>query len=93
MFREKLKAFIDDIRNKKIFGDVTAFVYVIEFQKRGTPHCHLILTLADGFKFRQPDQVDKIVSAEIPEDTDVALYECVRAHMVHVAPSIPTHRA
>ena len=38
VFREKLKAFIDDIRNKKNFGDVTAFVYVIEFQKRGMPH-------------------------------------------------------
>jgi Helitron helicase-like domain at N-terminus len=37
----------DIIKNlSKVFGRVAAHVYVIEFQKRGLPHMHLLATLA-----------------------------------------------
>ncbi|KIJ22324.1 hypothetical protein M422DRAFT_277297 [Sphaerobolus stellatus SS14] len=47
-------------------------LYVIEFQKRGLPHCHLLIK----FKYDcvTPNDIDAIVSAEMPIDgSDIAL--------------------
>jgi len=41
---------IDLIVKSKFFGEVAAFVYVIEFQKRGLPHVHVLITLKYNFK-------------------------------------------
>ena len=42
VFNLKLKALIDDILNKNILGLCIAHLYVIEWQKRGLPHAHLL---------------------------------------------------
>ncbi|DAZ98750.1 TPA: LOW QUALITY PROTEIN: hypothetical protein N0F65_003806, partial [Lagenidium giganteum] len=47
VFDAKLKAMMKEIRDDKIFGTCVAFVYVIEFQKRGLPRAHILLIL-DG---------------------------------------------
>ena len=38
VFKLKKEQLIDDIYKKQIFGQAVAYVYVIEFQKRGLPH-------------------------------------------------------
>merc|ERR1712214_63135 len=46
---------------------------VIEFQKRGLPHCHILIILADHDRDMTPEFVDSIVTAELPpspDDTD-----------------------
>ncbi|TBU13530.1 helitron-like helicase [Hamiltosporidium tvaerminnensis] len=45
VFREKHKALMADIIKNKIFGKVKAYCYVIEFQNRGLPHAHILITL------------------------------------------------
>ena len=65
----QLKEMIDDIVKKKIFGTVTSYFAVVEFQKRGLPHSHQSYTLAEEDKPRSPAQIDRIVTAEIPEKT------------------------
>lgn len=60
-----------------------AFLYTVEFQKRGLPHIHLLLTLEDNFKFRNSEEIDKVISAEIPKSSQKELYELVKTHMVH----------
>lgn len=65
VFNLKLKQLIDDITKKHIFGKVKAFVYVIEYQKRGLPHAHILITFAPADKLKNED-IDNIVSAEIP---------------------------
>lgn len=51
-------------------------VYTIEFQKRGLPHAHILLFLELTDKIRSVDQVDKFISAEIPDQfVDPYLYE------------------
>jgi len=40
---------IHDVTKGKIFGNVLAYAYSIEFQKRGLPHIHLLLTLQPRF--------------------------------------------
>ena len=45
VFDLKLKAMMDEITKKNVFGETTAFCYTIEFQKRGLPHAHILLWL------------------------------------------------
>ena len=50
------------------FGVVDAMCHVVEFQKRGLPHGHILLVLKDGDKLRCVDDYDSVVSAEIPDE-------------------------
>jgi hypothetical protein len=43
VFQLKLKAFIEEMRQRNIFGDHTASIYTVEYQKRGLPHVHFLL--------------------------------------------------
>jgi hypothetical protein len=45
VFGLKLKDFLRVIVKEDFFGDMAAFVFTIEFQKRGLPHAHILLTL------------------------------------------------
>jgi len=59
-------------------------VYVVEFQKRGLPHAHILLTVASEDKPMCPEDVDRRISAEIPnQTTDPLEYETVTTFMVH----------
>ena len=84
VFRLKLKALLQDITHSHIFGTVVAMVHVIEFQKRGLPHTHILLMLEDCYKPRTHQDYDLFVSAEIPNpQTQPLLYEAVMRHMIH----------
>ena len=67
VFKLKLQAILDDIFNKNIFGRVKAHMYVIEFQKRGLPHAHILVILEDDYKLNNTDDYDQVISAEIPD--------------------------
>ncbi|GJS78703.1 DNA helicase PIF1, ATP-dependent [Tanacetum coccineum] len=59
-------------------------VYVIEFQKRGLPHAHILLWLEEEWKCKTPSQVADIISAEIPSPTtDPEGYKVVTEFMLH----------
>lgn len=82
VFRLKVKALIRDIVDDKRFGDVLAYSYVIEFQKRGLPHMHLVVTLRHGPATGA--DIDKIVCAEIPDpELEPELHAKVAKHMMH----------
>ncbi|GBN61923.1 hypothetical protein AVEN_245566-1 [Araneus ventricosus] len=63
----KLKELLEDICKHGIFGTVLAYIYVIEFQKRVLPKAHILLTLDSEFKIRPKDDIDKFLSAELPD--------------------------
>ena len=48
-----------------------AMVHVIEFQKRGLPHCHILVVLDQNRKLRDGHDVDSIICAEIPDERAV----------------------
>lgn len=50
VFNIKKNYLIDLIVKQKCFGEVAAYVYVIEFQKRGLPHIHMLVTLKQNYK-------------------------------------------
>lgn len=45
-------------------------VYVIEFQKRGLPHIHMLITLKQNCKILNSEIVDKFISAKIPNPNE-----------------------
>ena len=49
------------------FGEIEAYVYIIEFQKRGLPHAHALFTLSDKHKLLNATEIDKVISAQIPD--------------------------
>ena len=59
-------------------------MYVVEFQKRGLPHVHMLIWLDSSSKKNLISNVDKFVSAEIPDPKiDPVGYEAVSAFMIH----------
>ena len=55
-----------------------ALLYVVEWQKRGPPHAHILCISYPAYKPRGPDDYDSIVSAEIPDpETHPVLHSIV----------------
>ena len=72
------------IRTEKVFGKVLASVHVVEFQKRGLPHAHILVILQPSDAPRHADDVDKLVCAELPDPAvHPRLYAIVTKHMLH----------
>ncbi|XP_060855149.1 uncharacterized protein LOC132932805 [Metopolophium dirhodum] len=84
VFNRKLQELIGDITVNRVFGNVGAYVYTIEFQKRGLPHAHILIILAEDCKFRTAEDVDDVVCAFLPDPAiDRRLHDCVKSHMIH----------
>ena len=65
VFMLKWMALMHDIIVGQIFGPVLAFCWRIEWQFRGWPHVHCMIVLAR--KLLSAEQIDGVVSAEIPD--------------------------
>ena len=50
VFKLKLDALIHDITKKGVLGATNTYVYIIEFQKRGLLHCHILIVFRDDYK-------------------------------------------
>ena len=84
VFNLKLKRLLFDISHNHIFGIPIALVYVIEFQKRGLPHAHILIILRHEDKIRTAEDIDRLISAEIPDkNLNPQLFEIVSKSMVH----------
>ncbi|CAF3280715.1 unnamed protein product [Rotaria socialis] len=84
VFHLKFKEFLDDIVKKNIFGEILPYVYVIEHQKRGLPHAHCLFTLSDEDKIKTADDVDNIISAELPDrNAQSELYNIIITQNIH----------
>jgi len=84
VFRLKLKAFLNDILKKQVFGKINGCIYTIEFQKRGLPHCHMLLILDQSTKPVTTDDFDNFVCAELPNpNNDLNLYETITTTCLH----------
>ena len=80
----KLAALMTDIVSEQVLGKVAGHIHVMEFQKRGLPHAHILLILAANDKLRSADDYDAVVSAELPNrDTQPQLYAAVTSTMMH----------
>ncbi len=89
-FQFRLETFFTDFLKSKAcpIGLVTDFLLRIEFQTRGSPHCHSLIWIQDAPKLNHSKDedviafIDKYVSCEIPED-DEELKELVTSLQTH----------
>jgi hypothetical protein len=79
----KLDALLKDIRDG-VLGNVIVKIWVIEFQKRGLPHAHILLILDEASKLRTAEDYNSMVLAEIPDPIrHPEAYDTVTSCMVH----------
>ncbi|KAL6140312.1 hypothetical protein ACLB2K_058612 [Fragaria x ananassa] len=84
VFHTKLEQLKEDVIKKRVLGKVAAHALVVEFQKRGVPHVHMLIILEPNDKLNNPDEYDRIVRAEIPyQNEEPRLYDAVCTHMIH----------
>ena len=91
VFSLKLKTLVNELLKKHVLGKTVADIYVVEFQKRGLPHAHILLIMDHDDKIRDVEGIDNIICAEIPDrNIDPNLYDIVTSNMMH-GPCGPTH--
>ena len=84
VFKLKKEELINNIYKNGIFGQVVAYVYTIEFQKRGLPYIHLLIFLDGPHKLSTPEAVDSCIHAYWPDPTtEPLLFKTVSTCMVH----------
>ena len=84
IFRAKLEVLKKKLMENVILGKVWAYVYVVEFQKRGLPHAHFLLIMKWKYKLPCPEQYDLLISADLPNKKKFPeLYRMVTKHMMH----------
>ncbi|KAK1394839.1 hypothetical protein POM88_013895 [Heracleum sosnowskyi] len=80
----KLDTMMNDFTKKHVLGRVLAVVYTMEFQKRGLPPAHIVLWLVAIDKLLSVEDIDNVISAEIPDkDADPVGYKVVSQFMMH----------
>ncbi|XP_010668306.1 uncharacterized protein LOC104885311 [Beta vulgaris subsp. vulgaris] len=83
VFRAKLITLKKLIVEDSVLGEIAAYTYVVEFQKRGLPHAHLLLIMRPSYKIKEPNVFDKFISAEIPDESNPHLRKIILSHMMH----------
>ena len=86
VFKLKLKSLLHDIYfgPKPVFGKMHALIYVVEWQKQGPPHAHILAIWDPANKPQSTDDYNLIVSAEIPDpNTHPQHHAIVTKFMMH----------
>ena len=68
VFKQKKDQLIKDIKYVQVFGNVPAMLWVIEFQKRGLPHAHILVILSQVDRLSSNADIDNVISAQLPPD-------------------------
>lgn len=70
VFKLKKDQLLRDLKKDDVLERAVADIHVIEFQKKGLPHAHILMILAAKDRPITPDLVDSIVCAELPPSPD-----------------------
>jgi len=59
-------------------------MYIIEFEKCGLPHTHLLILLHPDNKYPNVEDINRVISVEISYPIqEIKLHHCVKEHMIH----------
>ncbi len=79
-----IKELMEDIEKRQIFGKCIGHIRVVEFQQRGIPHVHLVVIIDQDDKPKTPDDIDRVICAQIPDPVkDAKLFDIVTKCMIH----------
>ena len=81
VFRQKLIKLMDAITKGHVFGATRCWMYSVKWQKRELPHAHILVWLQNKIR---PDQIDSIISAELPDpQQDPSLFRIIVKNIMH----------
>ena len=76
-----------------MFGTVVGYLLVVEWQKRGLPHVHILIIVANEDRPVTAEDIDEVICAELPPDPDTLpndkkeqasrLQEIIIKNMIH----------
>jgi hypothetical protein len=77
VFHIKFTEMLINLQERQVLERIVAAIYTIEFQKRGSPHAHVQVILAENDKLHTESEIDRIVTAEIRDEfIDPELFAC-----------------
>ena len=68
VFKQQKDQLMNDLVKGDLLGKHIAHLAVVEWQKRGLPHVHILLIVADSDDLQTAEDVDNVISAELPLD-------------------------
>ena len=84
VFKKKFDASACDLTQNHVLGLCLGFSSAVEFQKKGLPHGHIVTTADPMDRPRNADDIDRVVSAELPDPmTDPHGHASVASFMLH----------
>ena len=84
VFKLKLRSLLKDILKNGYLVQPAAHMYVIEFQKRGLPHVHMLVIFANGYKLLSLMDYDHVICGKIPhQNADPELYDIIAKSYMH----------
>jgi len=83
VFKLKLKMLMKDLTEKGLMGKCAVHVEVVEFQKRGLPHAHILVIMMPQYIPASTTEFDKCIHAEAPIETNPVLREIITTKMIH----------
>ncbi|XP_071700239.1 uncharacterized protein [Rutidosis leptorrhynchoides] len=94
VFYMKVNEFINFLKDERPLGHVRGVLYMIEFQKRGLPHCHTLVWVHSSVSAAIRDNLDFYISAELPDPRiDFPSYTVISATMMHGPCGLANKRA
>jgi len=82
VFNMKLNALLKNLLQNGVLGTTVANIHVVEWQKRGLPHSHILIILRNQDEPRDNSEYDRIVCAELPDkSTHPELYNIVTSRI------------
>nr|GEX22306.1 helitron helicase-like domain-containing protein [Tanacetum cinerariifolium] len=63
---------------------IEQFVYTVEFQKRGLPHCYTLIWIDESSRMQNHEDIDNYISTELPsKESDPECHRVVSEFMIH----------
>jgi len=80
----KLNALLKDLLQNGVLGIAVVNIHVVEWQKRGLPHGHILIIIRSQDKPHDNNDYDQIVCAKLlNKSTHLELYNIVTSRMLH----------
>ena len=74
VFHQKVQEFKELVIKRVVLRKCIAYTYVIEFQRRGLPHMHLLLFLDKNDKINTSEKVDELIVRKFQMKTFIHIY-------------------
>ena len=68
VFNKKKTQLMHNLSNGSILSRTVAHMHMIEYLKRGLPHIHILLIIAEEDDIHNVEDVDRVICAELPPD-------------------------